>query len=101
MRGATTAMRRGQLPEPAYRTQIDVFWRSMGVTLSGGTLPATDAAMGGRPGAGAISRTSPPVPASSVEAPLADRLAAIARLHADGILTDDEFVAAKRHLLER
>lgn len=85
MRAATTAMRRGTLPEPSYRTQIDVFWRSMGVTL----------------GPGAISRASPPVPASSVEASLADRIAAIARLHADGILTDDEFVAAKRHLLDR
>jgi len=31
---------------------------------------------------------------------VADRLADLAKLHADGILTDDEFAAAKARLLE-
>jgi hypothetical protein len=99
MRAATTAMRHGGLAEPAYRTRIDAFWRSMGVTLSGGTPSATgteEATMAGRPAAGASGRASP----SSVETSIADRLADLARLHADGILTDDEFGAAKRHILE-
>jgi D-serine deaminase-like pyridoxal phosphate-dependent protein len=42
------------------------------------------------------SAVAPPAVAAS----LADRLADLARLHADGILTDDGFAAAKRHLLE-
>ena len=79
MRAATTAMRHGSLSEPVYRTRIDGFWRSMGVTLAGGPLPVS--------------------PLSN-EAPLADRLADLARIHADGILTDDEFAAAKRRILE-
>ena len=63
----------------------------MGIAGSAGP-PAADGAVAGAPAA---------VQPSSGERPLADRLASLGRLHADGILTDDEFHAAKRQLLER
>jgi hypothetical protein len=90
MRAATSAYRAGRIREPDYRNRSDAFWRTIGVALPGGAVAA-----GGAAG-------SAPEPARPpVEAALADRLAGLARLHSAGILTDDEFGAAKRHLLER
>jgi uncharacterized protein YbaR (Trm112 family) len=91
MRGATMAFRAGQITEPDYRARADAFWRTLGVALPIASLTG-DRGTGGAPA---------PARAAPVDAPLADRLAGLARLHADGILTDDEFVAAKRNLLER
>ena len=95
MHATTAAFRAGTIADPEYRARIDAFWRSMGIDPSRGTpavAPATGRAAAGTPRLGATS---------SGEAPLADRLASLGRLHADGILTDDEFDAAKRQLLER
>ena len=89
MRAATSLFREGRITEPDYRARTEAFWRSMGVATTAGE-PAGGGDAGRAPG-----------PAPSAEAPLADRLAGLARLHADGILTDDEFGAAKRRLLER
>ena len=71
--------------------RTDRFWQSMGVALTSGAVPAPSAAV----------QAPGPVHTSPVEASLADRLAELARLRAEGILTDEEFDAAKRHLLER
>jgi len=86
MRLATLAFHAGRISGPDYRSRTDSFWQSMGVALPAGAAP--------------VAGGSPP-PAARVEMTLADRLSDLARLHADGILTDDEFSAAKRHLLER
>ena len=90
MRMTTAAFRAGRITEPDYRARTDAFWLSMGVAPSA-IGPATQGDAG-RPGTAA----APPA-----EAALADRLAGLGRLHAAGILTDDEFGAAKRQLLER
>ena len=91
MRAATSLFRAGRITEPDYQARTDAFWRLIGVALPAGAIPAG--------GGGTLAPGR--VPPSPVEATLADRLADLARLHADGILTDDEFGAAKRHLLER
>ena len=89
MRAATAAFRAGMIADWDYRARIDAFWPTMGIAPPPGT-PAAPAA------------ATPPIDRGpSAEAPLADRLASLGRLHADGILTDDEFDAAKRQLLER
>jgi hypothetical protein len=41
------------------------------------------------------------VPASGAAAGVADQIADLAKLHADGILSDEEFATAKRRVLER
>jgi len=95
MRAATLLYRQGRITEPDYRARIDRFWQTMGVALPAGDIPAAGAvgpAGGGLPD---------PVHAAPPEASLADRLIELARLRAAGILTDEEFDAAKRHLLER
>lgn len=94
MRAATTLYRRGQLREDFYRPQVDQFWRRLGVTPSGQ-----------HPAGATPSVAQPAEPAASTgdaaAAPsLADQLAGYAKLHADGVLTDEEFSAVKRRLLE-
>lgn len=90
MRGMTSRFRHGGADETAYRAAVVRFWASLGVAPSGEQVlhPA--------------STIPPPRPAASVAAApaLADQLAGIAQLHADGLLTDDEFAAAKRRVLE-
>ena len=95
MHATTAAFRAGTITDPEYRARIDAFWQSMGIAGSAGTPAVAHAA--GSVAAGAPAAIRPP----SGEATLADRLASLGRLHADGILTDDEFDAAKRQLLER
>jgi hypothetical protein len=90
MRAATTAFRAGRLPDSDYRNRAEAFWGSMGLGSPAGSVPSRSAAPSPLPGAHG---------ASPVEASLADRLADLGRLHAEGILTDEEFRAAKRRLL--
>jgi putative oligomerization/nucleic acid binding protein len=90
MRETTAAFRRGVVSADSYRFLVDQFWTSMGVAL---------------PGQPALRESSPvpgPPPAPSVASPspsLAGQLAGFARLHDEGILTDEEFAAIKRRLL--
>ena len=81
MSAATSSFRRGLLPEPAYRPQVEQFWRTLGIPV-------------------VADRVTAP-PAGTAEPTLAQRLGDLGRLHDDGVLTDDEFAAAKRRLLER
>jgi hypothetical protein len=91
MRAATLLYRQGRISEPDYGARIDRFWLTMGVALPAGAIPA----------AGAVGHAARPVDTTSSEVPLADRLTELARLRAEGILTDEEFDAAKRQVLER
>jgi hypothetical protein len=90
MRVATTAYRAGRIAQADYTSRSDAFWRSMGITTPAGAPPGEIAAVGQDLGAAG---------APHIEPSLADRLADLARLHAEGILTDEEFRAAKRHIL--
>jgi len=87
MRSATTLYRRGGLAETAYRASVDRFWAVLGMAPSGQQVLQPAA-------------TIPP-PATPESSPsLAAQLDDLGRLHADGVLTDEEFAAAKRRLLE-
>jgi hypothetical protein len=86
MRAATGAFRAGSITPVDYRARTDYFWQSMGVALPAGSPTATAGPDHGPP--------------PKTEISLADHLAHLGRLHADGILTDAEFSAAKRNLLE-
>ena len=86
MRSATALYRRGGLAEASYRATVDTFWRGMGVAPSGQQVlqPAQTI----------------PEPATPEATPsLAEQLEGLASLHADGVLTDDEFAAAKGRLI--
>ncbi len=99
MRLSTQAFHAGSISPPDYGRRTEAFWQSMGVTLPAGAPPTAGAGgAAARPtlAGGGDRASSPPA-----ETDLADRLANLGRLHAEGILTDEEFSAAKRRLLER
>ena len=76
-----------------------------GVPVSGRALPHPDGLhVAGRATGGSLGkpRRRPPPARRSPSAPtLTDRLTGLAKLHADGVLTDDEFAAAKRRSSRR
>jgi hypothetical protein len=96
MRAATTLFRKGALNADYYASQVQLFWQRLGVAPSGAQViqPAAAGASSG-PASPAPSAGEPPAGPS-----FDDQLRELARLHADGVLTDDEFAAAKRRILE-
>lgn len=83
MRAATRTFRSGGIAAEAYRAHAQRFLVEMGLT---------------RP---TVPEAIPPVRPPPVLAPsLGDALASLAKLHADGVLTAEEFAAAKRLLLD-
>ncbi len=96
MVAATRMVRTGKLGPDAYQAQAERFLAQMGFTS-----PVV-------PTAGSLANTHMPAPNAATTAgvtppsapTLPDRLAGIAKLHADGVLTDGEFTAAKRRILE-
>ena len=93
MRGTTRQYRHYAIDETAYRAAVTRFWASLGIAPSGDqvlhpapTIPAP------QPPPSALPAAQP--------AQLADQLEGIGKLHAEGLLTDAEFAAAKRRILE-
>jgi Short C-terminal domain len=100
MRTTTMQFRRRQLAEAPYLARVDAFWKMLGVGATGAQVvhraptippPAAAAAPAPVPSPG----TADPVAGPSIS----DRLAGLAKLHASGVLTDEEFAAAKRKIL--
>jgi uncharacterized protein YbaR (Trm112 family) len=93
---ATRMVRTGQLAPESYQAQAERFLAQMGFTSP--VVPsATPSAAGATASGGSVSTATAPERSA---AGLADRLAGLAKLNADGVLTDDEFAAAKRRVLE-
>lgn len=89
MRAATALYRKGGLAEPAYRASVERFWAGLGVAPSGQQVlqPAQTIPPPATPETGAAGPT------------LAAQLEDLGKLHAEGVLTDMEFAAAKRRIL--
>jgi hypothetical protein len=111
MISATRSFRTGHLPLDAYRIRADGFLRTMGFTSA--TVPESippyrPTGAPPRPGQGQGPASAPapaapgagPLSAAAATPSVAIRITDLAKLHADGILTDDEFAAAKSRLLE-
>ena len=94
MRSATASYRRGRVPDDYYRQTVDQFWGFLGVNSNGQRVLGTPA-------------TVPPPSASAApgerdEGPsLAEQLRSLGELRDQGALTEQEFAAAKKRLLER
>jgi hypothetical protein len=78
---ATRMVRTGQLAPQAYQAQVDRFLTQMGLNAQPAALAAAAQA---------------PTPDET----LTDRIANLANLRAQGVLTEEEFTAAKRRLLD-
>ncbi len=87
MRSATTSYRRGGLAEAAYRNSVERFWAVLGMAPSGQQVLQPAA-------------TIPPSATPESTPSLATQLDDLGRLRADGVLTEEEFAAAKRRLLK-
>ncbi len=92
----TRQFRAGQLAPAAYQAQADGLLQSMGLVAptASGTVPVAGSPVAVQPAAGQSGVAPDP------SATIGDRLAGLGKLHADGVLTDEEFTAAKRRLLE-
>ena len=106
MSGATASFRTGRLAEAAYMAQVERFWHQLGMNPGGQQLltPA-------QPGTAAPARPAAPVnpaaPAPPPPAPAAGdtswiaQLQKLAQLHDQGVLSDADYEAAKRRVLEQ
>ncbi len=106
MSDATASLRAGRLTQAGYAGQLERFWRQLGVNLAG-QQPSSPA------GPGAPAAAQPAVPATSpspAQPPDADaddqpvwmsHLRELAHLHDQGVLSDTDFAAAKRRILDQ
>jgi hypothetical protein len=96
MRAATSSFRRGRVSPDHYAATVRAFWAKIGIAPSGQQVvrPAPAAAQG------APGPVSSAPAAAAPQPPLAEQLARLGELRAQGVLTDEEFAAAKARLLE-
>jgi hypothetical protein len=117
MAGAAAAFRAGRLSQAQYMAQVEGFWRQFGVNPAGQQLFAA-AGPGGPPPVPPPAPAQPAAPAQPLRAqpaaparpaPVAaddeaawiSHLRKLAELHHQGVLSDDDFEAAKRRVLEQ
>jgi uncharacterized protein YbaR (Trm112 family) len=106
MSDATASLRAGRLTQAGYVAQVERFWRQLGVNLAG-QQPSTPAG----PGAPAAAQPAVPTmsarPAQPSDADADDQpswmsqLRELAHLHDQGVLSDTDFAAAKRRILDQ
>ena len=93
MRAATSSYLKGRLPEAYYRQTVDGFWAHMGVNPNGQQVVH-----------GSSAALPPPqpaaAPATAAGPTLAQQLKGLGELRDQGTLTQEEFAAAKKRLLE-
>jgi hypothetical protein len=105
MSHATASFRAGRLTQARYMTQVERFWRQLGVNPAGQQFvtPAS-------PGAAAPAQPAVPVNSAAAQSPpvAADdqtswisRLSKLAQLHDQGVLSDAAFAAAKQAILKQ
>jgi len=118
MKRATAALRAGRLSAADYAAQAELFWRAMGVHVTGQPV-----AGGGPAAAAPVPPAAPPAPARAAPAPpppartagsaaapppAADdatswlaQLRKLAQLHEEGVLSDAHYETAKRRILDQ
>jgi len=94
MRAATASFRRGRVPEAYYRQTVEQFWASLGVNANGQRVLGTPSNVPPPPATAA--------PGGGTNGPtLAEQLKGLGELREQGVLTEQEFAAAKKRLLNR
>jgi len=118
MKRATAALRAGRLSAADYAAQAELFWRAMGVHVTGQPV-----AGGGPAAAAPVPPAAPPAPARAAPAPPAPartagsaaapppaadddtswlaQLRKLAQLHEEGVLSDAHYETAKRRILDQ
>jgi hypothetical protein len=118
MSSATASFRTGRLAEAPYVAQVERFWQQLGVNPAGQQLftPASPGAAApaapappGPPGppaqraspARSAAPAQPPPQAADDEGSWISQLRKLADLHDQGVLSDADYEAAKRRVLEQ
>lgn len=96
MRAATASFRQGHVPEAYYRQTVDAFWGMLGVNPNGQQMMRTPTNVPPAPPPAAVPVSAAPTD----QPPLAEQLRTLGELRSQGVLTDAEFSAAKKRLLE-
>jgi hypothetical protein len=94
MASATRLYRRGGLPLEAYQGQVARFWATLGIAPGGAQVLQAAATIPAPATAGPDAS-----PAATSGPTIAAQLAELGKLRDTGVLTEDEFAAAKRRLL--
>ena len=89
MSSTVASFRAGRLAEGPYLMQVERFWRQLGVSPTGQQVVS---AAGPAP-------AQPPPAATDDESSWLSQLQKLARLHDQGVLSDDDYEAAKRRVL--
>jgi hypothetical protein len=106
MSAATASFRAGRLPQAGYMSQVERFWRQLGVNPAGQQLPAPaspGAPVPAQPAARVTSAApAPPAPLTADDqTPWISHLHKLAQLHNQGVLSDAAYTAAKRRILQQ
>jgi uncharacterized protein YbaR (Trm112 family) len=108
MSDATASLRAGRLTQAGYVTQLERFWRQLGVNLAGQQppTPAGPGAPAAAQPASAAPATSPspaqpPEPDADTQPSWMTQLHELAHLHDQGVLSDTDFAAAKQRILDQ
>ena len=111
MKRATASFRAGRLSAADYVAKTEVFWRSMGVHVTGQPVTAGGPAAAARvplappppppaAPAGSVTAAQPP-PAAAGETSWLAQLRKLAQLHEEGVLSDAHYETAKRRILDQ
>jgi putative oligomerization/nucleic acid binding protein len=104
MAQATASLRAGRLTEAAYGDRVARFWQRLGGNPARQQPPAPAGPGGSAPAQPATPVTSatpaPPAPAGDAP-PWLSQLRELAQLHDQGLLSDDQYEAAKRRALQQ
>jgi hypothetical protein len=106
MSDATASLRAGRLTQAAYMAQVERFWRQLGVNLAGQqpsapAAPVAPAATAPATPARSPSPAQPPDVEADDQSSWMGQLRQLARLHDQGALSDTDFAAAKRRILDQ
>jgi len=116
MSHATQSFRTGRLTQAQYMAQVERFWRQLGVNPAGQQLFAPAAGAFSAPAGAAAPPGSPPPPPPTPQpqpqpapAPASadddtswiSQLQKLGRLHDQGVLSDADYAAAKRRVIEQ
>ena len=110
MKRATASFRAGRLSEAGYAAQAELFWRAMGVNVTGQSVaqggpaaaapPPPPAPAGPAQPAGQSGAAQPP-PAAEDDTSWLTQLRKLAQLHEEGVLSDAHYETAKRRILDQ
>jgi zinc-ribbon family/Short C-terminal domain len=106
MSSTTASFRAGRLSQPGYMAQAERFWRQLGVNPAGQQIlaPASPGApVPAQPAAPVTAAAAPapsPLPATADQPSWISQLHQLAQLHDQGVLSDADYAAAKRRILD-